>query len=50
MHKLVKQANLPVRDFRPDEGENMKDVNARAKDFIINEIFKNWFNNPNNNN
>ena len=43
MQRAAKAANLPIRDFRPEEGENWKDVNARARDFIINEILKNWF-------
>ena len=43
MQKAAKAANLPIRDFRPEEGENWKDVNARAREFILNEIIPNWF-------
>ena len=36
-------AGLDVRDYRPPEGESWKDVNERAKDFLFNDIIKNYF-------
>lgn len=41
--KAAKEAGLPIRDYAPDNGECWKDVNARAKDFLISEVVKTWF-------
>ena len=38
-----KEANMGIRDFAAPGGESWKDVNARAKDFLHNDILKNYF-------
>jgi len=34
---------MGIRDFAAPGGESWKDVNARAKNFIGNDILKNYF-------
>ena len=36
-------ADQGIRDFAAPEGESWKDVNARAKDFLHNDIIQNYF-------
>ena len=36
--KEAKAAGLPIRDYKPEAGECWKDVNARAKDFLLSEF------------
>ena len=38
-----KEAGMDIRDFKAPEGESWKDVNERARDFIINDIIANFF-------
>jgi len=35
---LAKENNKDIRDFFVKEGESWKDVNSRAKDFLVNEV------------
>lgn len=39
----AKAAGLPIRDYKPENGECWKDVNARAKDFLLGELVPTWF-------
>ena len=41
--KEAESAGAGIRDFAAPEGESWKDVNARAKDFIINDIIGKHF-------
>jgi hypothetical protein len=34
---------MPIRKFKAEGGESWMDVNARAKDFLMNEILATYF-------
>lgn len=39
----AKDADQGIRDFAAPGGESWKDVNARAKDFLHNDVMQNYF-------
>lgn len=39
----AKNAGCGIREFAAPNGECWKDVNSRARDFIVNDIIKNYF-------
>lgn len=41
--QAAEEANMPIRKFKAEGGESWMDVNARAKDFLMNEILAQYF-------
>lgn len=41
--KQADLSNMGIRDFSSPNGESWKDVNARARDFIYNDILLKYF-------
>lgn len=46
--KAAQDAGMGIRDYAAPKGESWKDVNVRARDFIQNDIIKNYMLTPEN--